>query len=215
MIDRGLARLASARRQPQGPAMLALGGGRTNGAFPMCGGLDPDRAFSVPHTAESARQTNASTTSARERAPQSGGVPISDDAPAGNWRSACSTGSMLPNFSGRADPDAQHSDEGVAPLATATGIPTPNGATAMNIQHPPTTATGISGTRPWPHLPGEGSRTSTDEPPDTLGATGAFMRYSRQEGGESTESPKMMRGSHALSGPSPNRVNNKRVPDGE
>jgi hypothetical protein len=199
---------------------------RTNSAFPhVCGGLDPDRAFSVPHTAESARQTSATTTSARERQyPQSGGESSTVAAPARDRRSACFPGSMLPNFAGRADPTGLTLrkgplDEGVAPLTTVTGNPTPREETTIN-QHPPTIALGFSGTRLLPRLPGEVQQTSAEQPPVTLGATGAFMQYSRQEGGEATEKPKMMRGSHALLCPTPARdpqgnTQQERVPDGD
>ena len=160
----------------------------------MCGGLDPDRAFSVPHTAESARQTSASTTSARERQyPQSGDEPSTVAAPPRD-RAACS-GACCPNSRGALE------------------------ETAIN-QHPPTTAVGILGTRSLPRLPGEVQRTSADQSPETLGATGAFMQYSRQEGGEATEKPKMMRGSHALLCLTPARdpqgnTQQERVPDGD
>ncbi len=175
------------------------------GDVPASGGrLDPDRAFSVPHTAESARQTNAPTFSARERQhPQSGGEPSTVAAPAHDRRSACSQGSTLPNFVGRADPTGLTLrkgplDEGVAPLATATGNPTPNGEEMTINQHPPTTATGIPGPQPLPRLPGDGQRMRPDQPADILGPTGAFMRYSNQGAGEATGNPTMMRGSHAL-----------------
>jgi hypothetical protein len=81
-----------------GAGYAGPGGDRTMGGIPSSGGgLDPDRAFLVPHTAKSAgSQANASTSSARERAPQSGGVPISVDAPACNRRSACSNGACCP-----------------------------------------------------------------------------------------------------------------------
>jgi len=200
------------------------GGGRTIDDHPsLGGGLDPDRAFLVPHTAKSAgSQANAFTPSASEtQYPQSGGEGSSDAAHAGDRRSACSTGSMLPNFPGSADPIGLTLrkgplDEGVAPLATATGIPTPTGATAMVNQHPPTIAAGIPGTQLFPRLPGVVEQMSAPSPTEILGTTGAFMQYSCQGVGGGPGNPTMMRGSHALSGPAPNReTNNKRVPDGD
>jgi hypothetical protein len=120
------------QRPEENPGVGYAGPGvdRTNIAVPyVCGGLDPDRAFSVPHTAESARQTSASTTSARERQyPQSGGEPSTVAAPARDRRSACFPGSMLPNFAGKGPPldllcVRVLLDEGVAPLTTVTGNP--------------------------------------------------------------------------------------------
>ncbi len=146
MTDRGLG-----QRPEESPGAGYAGprGDRTIGSLlPSCGGLDPDRAFSVPHTAESARQTSATTTSARERQhPQSGGEPSTAAAPPRD-RAACS-GACCPNSRGALE------------------------ETTIN-QHPPTTAVGILGTRSLPRLPGEVQRTSAEQPPATLGATGAF-----------------------------------------
>jgi hypothetical protein len=67
MINRGLAHLDSVRRNPQGPAHACPRGDRTIGSLlPSCGRLDPDRAFSVPHTAEFARQAQGSHDPARK-----------------------------------------------------------------------------------------------------------------------------------------------------
>jgi len=130
-IRPGAGPLGQRPEESPGAGYAGPGVDRTNSAFPyVCGGLDPDRAFSVPHTAESARQTSATTTSARERQyPQSGGEPSTVAAPARDRRSACFPGSMLPNFAGRADPTGLTLrkgplDEGVAPLTTVTGNPT-------------------------------------------------------------------------------------------
>jgi hypothetical protein len=155
---------------------------RTNSAFPYVrGGLDPDRAFSVPHTAESARQPQCPHNPAREN-----GNTLSQEVrlvllplPP---RSVSVLRGMLSNFAGAA----------------------PGEETTTN-KHPPMIAVGFLGTRLLPRLPGEVQQTSTEQPPVTLGAPGAFMQYARQEGGEATRKPKMMRGSHALLCPTPAR----------
>jgi len=108
------------------------GGGRTNGAFPMCvGGWTLTARFRCLIRPNPLVSPSAPTTSARERQyPQSGGEPSTVAAPARDRRSACFPGSMLPNFAGRADPTGLTLrkgplDEGVAPLTTVTGNPTP------------------------------------------------------------------------------------------
>ena len=67
MIKRRLAHLDSVRRNPQESAHACSRRDRTIGSLlPSCGRLDPDRAFSVPHTAEFARQAQGSHDPARK-----------------------------------------------------------------------------------------------------------------------------------------------------
>jgi hypothetical protein len=122
-------------------------------------------------------------------------------------------GRMLPNFTGRplqaVPPRGAAADESAGTCGADSPLPSGR-VQRSNTQHPPTIVTDIPGAS---CSPPPGTQMSTPNPANSPWVAGRIyaVREPRIIARGGTGIAKMMRGSHALSGPAPNREPNKRL----
>jgi hypothetical protein len=122
-------------------------------------------------------------------------------------------GRMLPNFTGRplqaVPPRGAAADESAGTCGADSPLPSGR-VQRSNTQHPPTIVTDIPGAS---CSPPPGTQMSTPNPATNPWVAGRIyaVREPRITARGGTGIATMMRGSHALSGPAPNREPNKRL----